>query len=216
MAVVYNTGIVTRGLRHVTDSQNRKSYSGSGSTITDIVTKGSGTDSIPNANVSWMNAGVSAITLTSIFKRSASDPAYSTVPFAKYALTTDNTFRMYVFGNFAGAAPADDGRITFYAYVGGAWNSVGGVYVASVNQTVMASLQYNSSTGGQLWINGAKVGSRSASGTLGSATNTSALTVYTPPVTSTVTQYYTSIYDRELSDSEMMQNYSALKGRFGI
>ena len=217
MGLSHSPRIVTSGLRVCTDTVNAKSYSGSGTTITDMITKGSGTDNIPNASVAWMNAGVSAASFVVVIKRLANNSGYSHNPFAKYASTTDNTFNMYMFGNFAGANAADEGRIRWYANRGSIWNSISGDYVTAINETVIVQLQYNSSTGGQLWINGTATGARYGSGTLGSGTNTSNLFVGTPPSTSPISAvYYTAIYDRELSSTEVLQNYAALRGRFGV
>ena len=216
MGLYHSPRIVTSGLRVCTDTVNAKSYSGSGTTITDMITKGSGSNSIPNSYVSWMNAGVNAASFVVVIKRLTNNAGYALNPFFKYADTTNNTFNMYMFGNFAGANAADEGRIRWYANRGSIWNSISGDYVTAINETVIVQLQYNSSTGGQLWINGTATGSRTGSGILGSATNTSNLTIYTPGTSSIATIYYTAIYDRELSSSEVLQNYAALRGRYGI
>jgi len=216
MGLAHSPRIVTNGLRLCTDINNAKSYT-SGTTITDMITKRSGTDSIPNASVSWMNAGVNAATFIVVIQRLANNSNYAHNPFYKYANTTDNTFNMYMFGNFAGANSADEGRIRWYSNRGGTWNSISGDYVTAINETVIVQLQYNSSTGGQLWINGTATGARTGSGTLGTATNTSNLTIYAPPTSSPISKvYYTGIYDRELSSSEILQNYAALRGRYGV
>lgn len=216
MGLAHSPKIVTNGLRICTDVNNAKSYTSGSSTITDMITKASGTNSIPNASVSWMNAGVNAATFVVVYKRLTNNAGYAENPFFKYTDTTNNTFNMYIFGNFAGAAPANEGRIRWYANRGGTWNTISGDYVTSINETVIVQLQYNSSTGGQLWINGTATGARTGSGILGSATNTSNLTIYTPVNSTTSTVYYTAIYDRELSSPEVLQNYAALRGRFGV
>lgn len=215
MGLHHSPKIVTSGLRLCTDSINTKSYLGSGTTITDMITGGSGS-SIPNASVSWMNAGVNAASFVVVIKRLTNNAGYAYNPFYKYVTTTDNTFNMYMFGNFAGANAADEGRIMWYANRGGTWNTISGSYVTAINETVIVQLQYNSSTGGQLWINGTTTGTRTGSGILGTATNTSNLVVHTPGTSSIATVFYTAIYDRELSSSEILQNYIALKGRYSV
>ena len=215
MGTHYNPKMVTSGLRVCTDVSNTKSYT-TGTTITDMITARSGSNSIPNASVSWMNAGVSAASFVVVIKRLTNNAGYALNPFFKYVDTTNNTFNMYMFGNFAGANAADEGRIMWYANRGGIWNTISGSYVTAINETVIVQLQYNSSTGGQLWINSTATGSRTGSGILGSSANTSDLTVYTPGLSSIATVYYTAIYDRELSSSEVFQNYAALRGRFSV
>jgi len=215
MAVNYNTSIITNGLRNSTDLSNIKSFV-SGFNITDTVAGGTGSASIPNSSVSWMNAGVSSVTITIILTRLTANANYSTNPFTKYNGTTDCSFSIYLFGNSAGAAPADDGKLRLYSNCGGTWQPVGDVYSMALNQTVVATWQYNSTSGGQLWINGVKIGTRTASGIFGTAANTTALVRLMPASSTVLNMNYTSIYDRELSDSEVVQNFNALRGRFGI
>lgn len=215
MGVNYNTRIVNSGLRHVFDIQNTKSYT-SGTTIKDLVTNVSGSSGIANAPVSWMNAGVNQITITTVIKRLTENTAYSTNPLFKYNSTTDNSFSLYVFGNFNNTVPADDGKILLYSNTGGTWKSLGNSYNIALNETVIATWQFNSTNGCQTWINGNKIGGRVGTGIFGSNNNTSSLGVFTPPSTSVLTLFYASIYDKELTDVEVLQNYAALRGRFAL
>lgn len=216
MAINYNPKIITNGLRNCTDLGNIKSYT-SGSSITDIVTNSTvSTNSIPNSSVSWLNSGVNNITLIAVVTRLTTNTSYAVNPFTKYADTTDNTFSLYMFGNFNNTTPGEDGRLWYYSNINGTWNSVGSSYVCQLNETVIHTLQYNSVSGGQVWINGSKLGSRTGSGRFGSIGNTSNLTVFTPSATSVLRLHYTAIYDRELSDSEITQTYAALRGRYNV
>ena len=215
MGIAYNTSIITSGLRNSTDLSNKKSFV-SGLNIKDIITGGTGSASIPNSSVSWMNAGVREVTITLILTRLTANANYATNPFTKYNGTTDCSFSVYLFGNSAGAAPLDDGKLRLYSNCGGTWQPVGDVYSMSINQTVVATWQYNSTSGGQMWINGVKNGGRIGSGIFGTAANTTALVRDTPASNTVLTMNYTSIYDRELTDSEVVQNFNALRGRFGL
>ena len=215
MGVNYNSSIVTSGLRNSTDLSNNKSFV-SGLNITDTVAGGTGSASIPNSSVSWMNAGVREVTITLILTRLTANANYATNPFTKYNGTTDCSFSVYLFGNFAGAAPASDGVLALYSNCGGTWQSLGAQYAMALNQTVVATWQYNSTSGCQLWINGVKNGSRSGSGIFGTAANTTALVRFTPASSPVLNMNYTSIYDRELSDSEVIQNFNALRGRYNL
>lgn len=204
------------GLRHCFDTVNQKSYT-TGTTIRDMITGASGTNSIPNSAVSWMNAGVNAITITAAITRLTENTAYAANPFSKFTSTTDNTFNLYVFGNFNNTTPAADGRIAMYSNRGGTWNTVGSSsYVIPLGQTVIATWQINSTDGGQLWINGTKYGARSGAGIFGSSNNTTPLTIWTPPTTAVLTLNYATIYDRELTDTEILQNFNAIRGRYNL
>jgi len=215
MSIHAGPNIVDDGLMTCLDSYNTNSFVSP--TWTDLVTKETGVAGLSNSAVFWMNSGyITRCTLTMIIRRNTANASYSINPFTKYADTTNNTFNWYMFGNFAGAAPASDGNLQLYANRGGVWGGVGSAYVVSLNQTVCATIQYNSTTGGQLWINGIQVGGRSGSGGLGSIGNTSNLVAMHPTTSSIISPYYYSIYNRELSDSEVIQNFSALRGRYGI
>ena len=215
MGVNYNTSIVKDGLRHCFDLNNIKLYT-TGSTVKDAITNEQGSNGIANSAVSWMNDGVYAITLVAIVTRLQPLAGYSVNPFTKYAGTTNNTFNLYMFGNFNGTAPSSDGVLRYYSNINGTWASVGSGYSCALNETVIFSLQYNSINGGQTWVNGAKAGSRNGSGRLGSVGNTSNLVVASPSYTPALRLESAIIYDRELSDNEMTHNYRALKNRYGI
>lgn len=215
MGVNYNSSIITSGLRNSTDLSNIKSFV-SGLNITDTVAGGTGSALIPNSSVSWMNAGVSSVTITIILTRLTANAAYSTNPLTKYASTTDCSFSIYLFGNSAGAAPANDGLLGLYSNCGGTWQQLGAMYSMALNQTVIATWQYNSTSGCQAWINGVKNGGRSGSGIFGTATNTTALVRHTPAYNTVLNMNYASIYDRELSDTEVIQNFNALRGRYNL
>lgn len=215
MGIAYSTDIVIEGLRHCFDLENTKSYN-SGTTITDLITSSSGTNGIPNNYVSWMNEGVYSITLIAVITRLAANPAYAVNPFTKYVGTTDNTFNLYMFGNFNGTDPSSDGVLRYYSYVNGSWQGVGSSYSSSLNETVMYTLQYNSNTGGQAWANSVKLGSRTGGGKFGSSNNISNLLVATPSFTSTLRLENAFIYDRELTDAEIIKVFNSLKDRRSI
>lgn len=215
MGLAMSPKIVTNGLRHCFDFINTKCYT-TGTTVTDMITKASGTNSIPNSAVSWMNTGLNEITINVAITRLSDNTGYSANPLSKYAGTTDNTFNLYLLGNLNGTAPNNEGVLTLYSNRGGVWNSVGASYKTAINETVFASWQINSTLGGQLWINGKKVGSRSGTGIFGSSNNTSAMTVWTPPTSTVLNMRYVSIYDRELTDSEIVQNFNAIRGRYNL
>lgn len=215
MGIRYTSKIVLDGLRHSFDTANPKSYT-SGTTIKDLVTGAQGVDGISNANASWMNDGLNTATIIAVVTRLAANPGYAENAFRKYNNTTDNTFNLYMFGNFNNAAPGDDGRLGYYSNIAGTWTSVGTQYGCQINETVMYTLQYNSGLGGQTWANATKLGSRNRSGRLGSVGNTSSLYVATPPSSSVLKIQAAYIYDRELSDQEITQNFVAIRGRFGL
>jgi hypothetical protein len=215
MSVVYNGAINLQGLRHYFDLNNTKSYT-TGATMKDLITGSQGTNGIANASASWMNSGVYAITITAVVKRLTAISSYSVNPFTKYTNTTDNTFNLYMFGNNSGTAPGDDGRLGFYSNLNGGWQSVATQYGCALNETVIYTLQFNTVNGGQTWANTTKLGSRGNGGRLGSVGNTSSLFVASPTYSSALRLEAALIYDRELSDQEILSNSISLKSRYGI
>jgi hypothetical protein len=181
-----------------------------------MITGVQGFDSIPNSAVSWMNNGVYAITITAVIKRLAATPSYAINPLTKYTDTTNNTFNLYMFGNFNGTQTVNDGRLGFYSNLNGSWQSVATQYGCSLNETVIYTLQFNSVNGGQTWTNTTKLGSRGNGGRLGSVGNTSSLFVASPTYSSALRLEAALIYDRELSDQEILSNSISLKSRYGI
>ena len=68
-------------------------------------------------------------------------------------------------------------------------------------------------------MNGEKVGGRTRSGKLGQTTINSTvgdLVIHGPGVNGSHRIHLCQIYSRELSDSEVIQNYNAIGPRFGI
>jgi len=91
----------------------------------------------------------------------------------------------------------------------------------SVGQTFWVALQYNSTQGGQAWVNGNKSGGRSGNnGNLGNISSpTGTMNIYLPYTGSQIGTGYIShilFYNRELSDAEMVQNYNAVASRVVI
>jgi hypothetical protein len=91
----------------------------------------------------------------------------------------------------------------------------------TTGQTFWVALQYNSSQGGQAWVNGSKSGGRSGNnGNLGPTTSTTYdINMYLPYEGSPIGTGYVShilFYNRELSDAEMTKNYNAVSSRVVI
>ena len=77
------------------------------------------------------------------------------------------------------------------------------------------TFQWNSSTGGQVWLNGNKVGGRSGSGLLG-VSGTGSMVVFAPTTNLYSAVHHASLYSRELTDEEVVNHYRAIRGRYGI
>lgn len=138
--------------------------------------------------------------------------SYSQSPFNKYSGTGTAVIRLYDFGNYNGNG--DNGDLGFYLNAGGSWTRAGGLTHMDVGETAFVVVQYNSTNGGQLWKNGVKVSSRSASGTI--ATNSANFNIVTSEYSS---EQYTKVkeayvYTTELTDQQIIDLYNSTKHKY--
>ena len=208
MGLAHSPRIITDGLVSVSDSRNPSSYSGE--TFFNRLTSNA------IGNPSWAN---NATELTCILDISiyGYDTSYAYHPVSKWNTgTTTASFVLYHFQNYQGTSLTSANRIGWYANGGGSWQGISGQTVLSIGNSYFVVLQYNSSNGGQLWVNDSKIGGRSGSGVLGSGTSSVNIDggVSGRSGIHKVNSVY--FYDRELSDTEIQQNFIAFRGRFGI
>jgi len=211
MSCYNGPNIVTNGLVLHLDNGNTKSYPGTGSSWVDLISN----TLFTGGNYDWAN-DINEITINVYLQKTALDNVnYATHPVNKWNSGTGNaSFVLYHFGNYQGNG--DDGR--FYFYITTANNGWVGHYVGTLGLYEKAHLcfQYNSSTGSQVWLNGIKVGERSGfRGALGVA-GSSGLTIYGPIDFGQTIVHNISFYNRDISDSEVIQNYNAIKSRYGL
>ena len=209
MSSYLGPNIITDGLVLYLDSTNPKSYSGSGADWNDLVTNTLFTSS----NYSWAN-NITAITIQIFLEKMGTSTNYASHPVNKWNTGTGNaSFVLYHFGNYLGNG--QDGNFSFYYTCDTYWN---GQYVTTLvtNQKAHIILQYNSTTGGQVWCNGSKVGGRANTGTLGVGGSSALLIPAGPQSDGLAKVHNIGFYNRELTDNEISQNYNALKSRYGI
>ena len=87
----------------------------------------------------------------------------------KFSSTSTANLAVYFFGNNSGTQPENEGKIRVYATRGSVWGSISGTYDVAdseLNNWMHVAFSYNSSTGGQLYINGEPQGSPTGSGSL--------------------------------------------------
>ena len=130
--------------------------------------------------------------------------SYSIPLFNKYSGTTDANFRFYFAGSF------QINKLVIYATRGGVWNPVSPIsQVIPLNQWTHIVWTY--SNGGLLYINGVSQGSAVGSGNL--STNNVNLNIgdgYAGRISNI------RIYNVALTQTNVTQNYNALKDRFGL
>ena len=208
MAVRYNTTTPLESLELCLDVNNAKCYSGSGSSWNDLKTNAafSGAN---YASAPWAN-NISAFTLCAVVEKTGNDAGYASHPINKWnGGTSNSSFVLYHFG-----ATGGQGNFYFYYTAGSTWAGQS-VTTLTVGQKAHIAFQWNNSTGGQVWLNGSKVGGRANSGILGVA-GTGNISISGPASDGYTRVHHTAFYSRELTDAEMLQQYQSIGKRFGL
>lgn len=213
MGVAYNTKIATAGLQFCVDSGNVKSYSGPASTQIDLITRSSSTDGTYANNP--LLSGMSGFTGFCVLDITGTDTGYAYNPISKWNNgTADASFALYHFQQYNNNVNTND--LGWYANAGGTWTSLGNLYDGTVGRYI-TTMQYGSSVGGQHWINGSKLGSRSgARGNLGTGTGSIVVDGHVSGRAGIHKVLFVALYNRELSDSEIDMNHVILKRRYGV
>ena len=120
--------------------------------------------------------------------------------------TDDANYAWYIFGNYL--ENGGQGNITLYANRGGVWSSISGTYRLTEGVWTHVAVSYDSTLGGQLYVNGSAYGSRVGSGIL--ATNNATTKFYGKNVALDEVR----IYNRALSASEVKSLYNAGTAKF--
>ena len=221
MALQHSPSIVTSGLTFCMDAGNPRSYPGSGTSILDV--SGSGYTGVITASAASYSAGVMVYngsntgiqtnygpTFTDftigVWFKDASSPAYGRIVDSIYntgmmLMRNSSTANSWGGGIIEGAAPYG----IFLTLTDGAWHYLvsvrsgtthtlyGDGVTNTVSNTVSASALPGTTIGIGGWT-GSSTPSQSFIGSIG-------------PV---------QIYNRALSTNEILQNFNALRGRYGI
>lgn len=216
MSLGHGASIPTNGLVFTADSGNVKSYSGSGDSWKDLISnfQSTGTSTPSYFNSPTWADGMIGLTAICAINVIGNDTGYAYHPFNKWNNTSDAAFVLYHFQNYLGNN--NQNVFTWYANRGGTWGAISSGVRCPAGSTFMIGVQYNSTSGGYMWINGAKSGFRNGSGALGTSTATIAIDggPVARPGIHEVKGAWT--YNRELTDVEMVQHFNALRGRYGI
>jgi hypothetical protein len=232
MGVAYNTSIVRNGLVLHLDAANVKSYSGSGTTWSDLSGNGNNGTLLNSVGYSSDNKGVMTF-----------DGVNDYVSINNLGLS-DHTIEVWVnpqqsvggtgggdLASIIGVYTPTSGSLGKYTYIGPyATNSFtfridDGVsshqLVGSAGYTVgewyYAAMTYNASTGLCIaYLNGNSIGSRSF--TTGIVFNSVPFNIARSENGTHFSCYISSskAYDRALTATEIKQNFEALRGRYGI
>jgi len=160
-----------------------------------------------SSGLTWAN-NITNITISILLEKTATTTEYAYHPVSKWGATLGVTsFVLYHFGNYLGNGA--DGQLAWYAGANGGWTYMGGHGTIVVGNIWNLVFQYNSSTGSKLWTNGTIV-STGSGGTLGQGGSSSDIGIYGPDTNVTSKVHQMMFYNRELSDTEIVNNYNAI------
>lgn len=169
------------------------------------------------ATSEWSN-NIDAITICVFVQKIGNSTGFASSLIQKMNNGTGNaSFRLYHFNNYLGTTPQNEGVFYWYGTKNTSWGPIAYPFKLELNEKAFLCLQYNSTDGGIMWKNATKAnnGTRFGGGTLG--VNGSGDIFFTQPSTSTLHNFFfCTMYNRELEDDEIIQNYKALKGRYGL
>jgi hypothetical protein len=212
----YRGQIVTSNLKIALDSDNPVSHKSeladtAWSNLTDTSLQYSG-NVLPD--VSYLN-DISQITICLLFEKTSYFNGYATHPVNKWntAYNVNSSFILYHFGAGYGNP---DGLLGWYGTTtDNGWNNLGGFYTMDLYEIAHIVWTYNSSTGATLWVNGVLQGSSGQTGLLGStaAGATSDVGVYGPAEAGYSRIHQLQIYNRTLTEAEIIQNFKTVENK---
>jgi hypothetical protein len=210
MGLSHSPKISTSGLVCLYDNKNPKSSTGT-STMSDIsgvtnITL-SGNSMAASSGLTWAN-NITNITISILLEKVTTTTEYAYHPINKWGASLGvASFVLYHFGNYLGNGA--DGQLAWYAGANGGWTYMGGHGTMVTGNIWNLVFQYNSSTGSKLWTNGTIV-STGSGGTLGQGGSSSDIGIYGPDTNVTSKVHQVMFYNRELSDTEIVNNYNAI------
>jgi len=161
-----------------------------------------------SSGLTWAN-NVTNITISLLLEKTGTGTGYANHPINKWSGTLETTsFVLYHFENYQGNG--QDGVLGWYAGAGNVWQQIApyGFGIMTTGKIWNVVLQYNSTLGGQAWVNGAKAGGRTGGGVLGNGGSSSDIGVYGPDGAITSKVHQVMFYNRQLTDDEIINNYN--------
>ena len=237
MAFSFQPKMITDGLVLYFDAANVKSYPGSGTRWVDLSPTATSASLINGPSFSPINAGgivfdgtndycqvshrseimpTSQITFGAIFKITNWSPSTPIqVGYTGPTIMSKETFSSVSVNSGYLLRLDSSGSIYFRIMNNGAR------IVSSSNGTIQTGSIYHAFTtfdGTKVsgYVNGVLIGTSSYVGTVGSSTNTLEISRNFDGYRVTGSIYLVQVYNRALSATEVLQNYNALKGRFGL
>jgi hypothetical protein len=164
----------------------------------------------------WLNQ-IENITIQVVLEKIGTGTGYANHPLSKWNSSSTQTasFVLYHFENYQNNG--DDGEIGFYANTqNNGWTSLTGRYTLTLGETVLVTLAYGDGESTDLWIDDTIVSTVSNRGTLSPTVSVASglgrnMEISTPFGHGTSLVHRALIYDRRLSDAEILHNYQQIQ-----
>jgi hypothetical protein len=165
-------------------------------------------------NPSW-TSGMNEISISLFIQILGSDTGYAYNPISKWTSTTNATFVLYHFQEWT--TNLNTNKLGWYGNVGGNWVGMTALYTTVPGNTYHVGLQFGSEVGAQMWINGEKYSGRSGvRGVLGTNAANIRVDAGINGRTGIHKVENVNIYNRDISDNEMVSNFIAYRSRYGL
>lgn len=226
MGLNHSPRIITNGLVFYFDAENVKSYSGTGTSCNDLILPSSIGEVV--GSPTYDPAGYFTFNGSSTYLRFPNSTALDTQTFTvsvwvKTNATTQNGF-WFEKGtvNTQYSLFQEGGSIQCRVNVGTLQNAITVTTATYMNTSTWYNVVFTFTSGSQVcYINGAQVGTGTTAGTL--ATNSGGMSIGVYGGYSGARGYYyngnqsiAKVYNRVLTQIEVIQNFNALRGRYGI
>lgn len=222
MAATYSPKLVAGSMIVYYDAGSLKCYNRTGSSCFDISVSGNGGTLGAGVSFSQVNGGSFAFNGTN-------NTAYVDVNSSANVLSsTDYTKMAFIYptslatsnniisgGNSGQHAFWLAGGNTFQAGHNGNWSTVVSTSTVSVNNWFFGAVSFSSTTGWRMYFNGVQQAT-SVSATTFTGTGFIRLGAYDTGNNFTGNIACPLVYNRVLTPDEVLQNFNALKGRFGL
>ena len=216
MSIKYGPDIVKSNLTCLFDSVNVKSYPGSGNTWTDL--SGNGNNATKSGGVSY-NSGYMSFDGSGYFYTDTSKVTVNKTAYTKMAfiyVTNFNYSNNIISGGTDAHAFWLGGGNTLKMGHNGSWYLAQTTTTMSLNQWYFVAGTFNTTDGYKVYHNGVLEGSSNNVNTWSTSANDTYIGAFSAANNFSGKINNVMVYNRALTDSEIMQNFNALRGRYSL
>lgn len=225
MSIYYNTNIVRTGLVLHLDAANIKSYPGSGTTWADLSGNGNNSTLTNGPTYSTTNAGIFSLDGTNDWIDCGNASIFSPSLLTASIMVRCNSFstRPHLFGRGAGTegnfymVVETNATFRFYNDIGSGWAIAANTAAFPLNTWTYVTVTHDGSFS-RIFYNGVQQVETSRVGTLRNwQSNTLQIgNIVNSNQVINGNVAFAHLYNRALSAAEILRNFNALRGRYGV